>query len=418
MRVPAYCPVRGLASGRVLRTWLLGVWLLTLGLDHAAAQANESQSSQQQRTCVLCSRIVPFLEGTDVFTWQHAPGEPETVDGATKFEAHIAPHLIFFQDFSDLIEIERVGSAFRLTRPGKGSAKSFSATPAVRLRMFQSQSSPVRTPSFMPRVNFQWLWATGRQQAVDGLSRLTSSDRTFDGRPWLPSLAWALDEGNSVRISVHEWHGSLGHHSNGQDDCFFDSALPDNRTVCVLPADTRISSGDINRTTGNFSTNFLRGGYNYRRSLVVRDDTSCLAECGGPTFRAKSHVGWGGELEWHPALLSDSRIAPYYGRWKAEARTELAWRDPSTPSCGSRFDVRASVKWVGRVAGNVPGLAWTAQATCYPTPRGGWGVFARYYRGQDYYNLGFLERIHGFNIGITYNEDGFFRFRWRGLGAP
>jgi hypothetical protein len=63
------------------------------------------------------------------------------------------------------------------------------------------------------------------------------------------------------------------------------------------------------------------------------------------------------------------------------------------------------------VAEGVDELSFSLQASCFPTTNGGWGFFVRYYRGQDYYNVGFLDNISRVHIGATFNQSGFFRFR-------
>lgn len=82
-------------------------------------------------------------------------------------------------------------------------------TPKVRLRIFRTESAPVRAPSFMPRVTLYYV--PGSWKLVD------RKPGTFF----------------SARIS---------HHSNGQDGDFFN---PD---------------GSINRIDGSFSTNFAELG--------------------------------------------------------------------------------------------------------------------------------------------------------------
>jgi len=37
-------------------------------------------------------------------------------------------------------------------------------------------------------------------------------------------------------------------------------------------------------------------------------------------------------------------------------------------------------------------------------------MFARYYTGQDYYNLGFAESINRLMFGAHFQQDGFLRF--------
>jgi hypothetical protein len=54
------------------------------------------------------------------------------------------------------------------TRNGNVDATSlvFSGTPAVRIRMLPVRSAPVRTPSYMPRGNFQFLRVRGLKDVV------------------------------------------------------------------------------------------------------------------------------------------------------------------------------------------------------------------------------------------------------------
>ena len=59
----------------------------------------------------------------------------------------------------------------------------------------------------------------------------------------------------------------------------------------------------------------------------------------------------------------------------------------------------------------VPELSFSLQFSCFPTVNGGWGFFTRYYPGQDYYNVGFLDDIRRLHVGLTFNQTGFFRFR-------
>jgi hypothetical protein len=83
-------------------------------------------------------------------------------------------------------------------------------TPKIRLRIFRAESSPVWSPSFMPRATV-YFWR----------------DRTWDFSQHRPGTFY------SARIS---------HHSNGQAGDFF------------------TEEGDINHVDGSFSTNFIELG--------------------------------------------------------------------------------------------------------------------------------------------------------------
>jgi hypothetical protein len=63
------------------------------------------------------------------------------------------------------------------------------------------------------------------------------------------------------------------------------------------------------------------------------------------------------------------------------------------------------------VVDGVQRVSGTVQTSCFPATNGGWGFFARFYTGQDYYNVGFLTNIKKFHAGMTFNQSGFFRFR-------
>ena len=73
-------------------------------------------------------------------------------------------------------------------------------------------------------------------------------------------------------------------------------------------------------------------------------------------------------------------------------------------------DFRASIKIIPGRPDDLSPVAVTLQASCFPSSQGGWGFFARFYRGQDYYNIGFMEDVKRFHIGATFNQDGFFHF--------
>ena len=99
------------------------------------------------------------------------------------FEANIAPHFVVSQPAWPFAVV---------------------LTPKILLRMFNERSTPVKTPSYMPRLSV-FVWFT----------------QTLTGEPQLYTSL------------------TLSHHSNGQTESFFDE------------------DGSNNHATGDFSTNFL-----------------------------------------------------------------------------------------------------------------------------------------------------------------
>src|SRR5688572_29130276 len=190
---------------QVLRAGLSCV-LLVITSASASAQAPTSTPRNEQQTVTNPGAIVPFLEGTDVFF---------SLRQDTVFEADIMPHLIAYQNFDDVLDI----NAQRRRAQGgkiKRFAVAISGTPGVRIRMFESVSSPVRTPSYMPRADFQFIWARNVAPFVQELT----------GRP------------TDDQVSIWEAHAVVGHHSNGQDGCFWqDEQRIDEECVIVAPVE-------------------------------------------------------------------------------------------------------------------------------------------------------------------------------------
>jgi hypothetical protein len=163
--------------------------------------------------------VVPFLEGTDVF-WtlvKHDALDSRAVFFPNKLEANIFPHLFVYQNFTDILDIDRQARQAADGEAADGQrnkgirewAMVFSGTPAVRIRMLQDRSAPVRTPSYMPRGNFQFLKVRGLK---DGLPR-ADRDKAHPLADFLQALR------RVPHVSIWEMHVIGGHHSNGQDGC-------------------------------------------------------------------------------------------------------------------------------------------------------------------------------------------------------
>ncbi len=358
--------------------------------------------------------MVPFLEGTDVF-WSIWARDSETWF-PYKLEADIFPHLVVAQDFTSLIDPNEIAKRQQgSTRGLKEFAYSISGTPAVRIRMLRDVSAPVRTPSYMPRVNVQFLWARDlkyrleralealRKQragqapgAAEAADRTPGADTTSTENPFANMRA-AL--ATLTRVSIWEAHLIVGHHSNGQDGCTSASQQRDPpRTGECLPRGVVPTRETVNRHDGSFSTNYLRIGVNYSRNFMSKThDLQADRE-------ARARV----EFEWHPRKAVDEDIVDVYGRARLLLGGAYAKRNVGV--CRKRLEGSAGVVWNPGVVEGVPESSWTFQVSCFPTPNGGWGIFARFYTGQDYYNIGFLDGITRFHVGATFNQSDFFRF--------
>ena len=100
----------------------------------------------------------------------------------------------------------------------------------------------------------------------------------------------------------------------------------------------------------------------------------------------------------------DDQMVDIYGRTRFKFAGTLASREFSW--CPKRVEGSGGLEAIVGHPDSVWPVAVTAQFTCFPAPRGGWGVFVRYYGGQDYYNLGLLDNIHASNNPrIAFNKD-------------
>ena len=308
--------------------------------------------------------IIPFLEGTDVFvSFEKTPDQSWRRN--TVFEGDIFPHMVVYQNFTDVIDAGR--------QSGSGQPKRvawvISGTPAVRIRMFEEVSRPVRTPSYMPRGNVQMILARGIREAL-----LAGGEKRN-------------------RVTLWEGHAIVGHHSNGQDGCLYQDEVRNGELCERDPAST--AGHVINTNDGSFSTNYARIGVNFRRNNLDSD------------LWANREWGLRADVERH--FRMDPLIRDLYGKTRFEVAASYANRE--TRLCSRRLDASGSAKVIVGADADVWPLAITAQVSCFPFARGGWGFFARYYGGQDYYNIGFLENVQRVQVGATFNQSGFFRFQ-------
>lgn len=368
LRVAAYAAVLLAASATV------GAQAPTPTPDPAAQEPATSQAPSP-RTATETNRgsIIPFLEGTDVFM---------TSDDGVVFEANIQPHLVGFQNFTDSLEVSKQ----------KSVSVSISGTPGVRIRMFTSTSRPVRTPSYQPRVNVQLLWIRDRDRVTSSLQDLRKS------------LGLPDRKDDYVRMGLWEGHIIVGHHSNGQDGCFFEGQERDENDVCQPTID--FDPALVNRTDGSFSTNFIRTGINYRRNWLLP------VERGSIDSIAVKELTLRGDVEWHPRAWVDEEMVDHYGRLRFKAGADWARSRTGAKGwqCPKRLQVGGGLEYISSTPGDVSHWVQTAQVSCFPAENGGWGLFVRVYNGQDYYNLGFVEEIRRLHVGVTFNPDGFFRF--------
>ena len=358
------------------RGWLLLIILSVFGLSAL------SYGQQERRLPPEPLEAPPLLESTDLFLTV-AEGFPNVL------EADIFPHYIVALAFRCNDVPPRSLDGY--TPPRWRAAPCISMTPAVRLRMLRTNSNPVYAPSFMPRVNFQWLFhdGTGRQSHV---------------------------------------YGQIGHHSNGQAGCLYiwtglDREDPER---CVRHATDP-------RTQAPKGTDAFVREY-YRRSADVEELSSAPGElCDRATDLPRGHVAvdvcggnfslnywrigydmaryghhswrWGVRYEHRPARWMDGPLREFYPKWRLGVIVGRSFPKPC-----ARFDVLGDVGLHESASVHTDWVSIEVRALCMFGESRGLGLFARYYKGQDYYNASFLEPLNRLHVGVAINH-------WRAFGA-
>ncbi len=176
----------------------------------------------------------------------------------------------------------------------------------------------------------------------------------------------------------------LAHHSNGQDGDFF---LPD---------------GSVNTHNGNFSTNYLEGGMFFNRRIVPFANTT--------EYFSTS-------VEWHPKIDISPELDGRYGflRWHNKLKIykfslqrmkalfggkSLTYQD--VPAVQSSL----ATTWIFGKKNDAgffnlkERLNVTVHLAFRPKYLKDVSLFARFYSGEDYYNIFYYRRITYLQIGI------------------
>jgi len=242
-----------------------------------------------------------------------------------------------------------------------------SFTLMLKIRFLRTESVPVRTPSYMPRFNFQ-------------LIRF--------------SFPWRHDKGASY-FSEYEYFLRLAHHSNGQEFCEFevgqqDGACHDGQPGYFDPKHPDYSK--VNLINGSFGTDYLVVGMHHKWVTAV------------DSFNyARTSYSFGVMGEWDPKGLDNygglgGADEDLYGFLRFQVEGELQWLT-------NRFLWWRDVNLAGheRIAGYAqlihgtgPGIApyrVSLEASRTFLHLGGGGVFARFFSGQDDYNIWYVHRI-------------------------
>lgn len=314
-------------------------------------------------------------------------------DTSLLFEAQVATHIL---------AVDGLGNAYQRvsTDPAASHVHAWRVilNPMFRIRQLADSSAAVRTPSFMPRLSAEWL-------RVTRLGVTTTR----------PVVSYSRANLSGVRLS-------LQHHSNGQAGCFREGFRPldarANECVPIAGADT--TTVRINRANGDFSSTFV--------NFMVHSTWMNRAGDDRPTWTLGAAAG----LDLHPpgifGALSDEQ-RELYGGWRVRAQGEASWRSgvtcrdpgprPTSRRVACALAGRTRITLEGERAPRYPGdLARRIRPAVLPYRTSvelshtidtalGLGPFVRWHDGQDYYNIGFVNRRRVVMWGLMIDLGGY-----------
>jgi hypothetical protein len=223
-------------------------------------------------------------------------------------------------------------------RQSKDSRLMGVLTPQIIFRMFQEESFPVRTPSYIPQITLYFL---------------------------------LKDNDNAKSTSVYS---RIAHHSNGQDGEFF------------------LDCGDINTKSGDFSTNYFEGGLiktNFNDQFNAYQFFKSSLEIHPQSWSADELNGIYSKVRWHNAFsifkLSNKEII------RKQNTPDISIKGEATWMFGDLNNWKRTS--INRLSLNL---------TFYYHPKflEDVGLFVQYYHGLDYYNMYFNHQLYVLRFGI------------------
>jgi hypothetical protein len=212
-------------------------------------------------------------------------------------------------------------------------------TPQIILRMYQEESFPVRTPSYIPQLTVYY---------------------SLGKRPLLSHL---------------NFYGRVAHHSNGQEgESFYEN-------------------GDINHLTGNFSTNYLEFGFiktNYNPRFKAMQFYSSSIEYHPAGFPAAELEGLFSTLRWHSS----------FSVFKLNRKSDVTTKSKASFSIKGKTSVLFGEvsNWK---ALDKKRLEMSLTLSYYPTGLEDIGLFVSIFRGRDYYNIYFDKQLSLISFGFV-----------------
>jgi hypothetical protein len=218
-------------------------------------------------------------------------------------------------------------------------------SPQIILRMYNQESRPVQTPSFMPRVTFFIQFA----------------DKHDGKRDFFTYFSWM-------------------HYSNGQDGDFFNS------------------DSTINTKTGSFYTNWVEGGVFLSRPdpklIFITNYVKLYAAYS--FMQEKNMDDVYGRLRFFLQIKSTVKLSRFF---KALSSTDNTNKNYI-------FDQSIKVGWIASELNkseqiDKKRIIFNYRLSFKPTFLKDVNIFIHYYYGQDYYNIHFSKQLNVIRFGIS-----------------
>lgn len=242
-----------------------------------------------------------------------------------------------FGNIEPLLFEANVSPSFKI-RERKDSRLMGVLTSQIIIRMYDENSYPIKTPSYIPQIAFYFL--TGEKKAPNKLTLF----------------------------------GKIAHHSNGQKGNFYDS------------------DGKINLQSGNFATNFVEIGFlksYYSNRLHAYKFIKSSIEIHPKKWMIEELQGQYSGLRWHNNFLAYK--LPLGNDANKEQRANFSVKAETT------WMLDKVNNWDSL---NLKRLNASVIVYYHPKFLEDIGFFVQFYHGMDYYNIYFQHQISTVRFGI------------------
>ena len=249
-------------------------------------------------------------------------------------------------------------------------ATAFYISYRPQLRMYTSESLPVKMPSY----------------------------RAFLGGQFFKQIS----DTRQFAISIES-----GHYSNGQSGCAYDKTLVDGSDSCVSLYESILNpstdlSDELNRKNGEFSTNLTEVVFNYRISNLGDEFIRNSIHSFNAGFDYY-HRHFFGLLDFGGFSSEDIQI---YGRWRTMASYEFitpvqALRKTKLAEYFSHASLKQSIEIIHGAHAHVNPIRLNLTGSVFF--RNGFGLFLSVVHGHDNYNIRFVDSGTEYAGGVTWS---------------